>query len=89
MGAHSLKFGGDFRQLGIKAATETSDNTGALVLGGSFSFDRLFTSRTGVGGREFAPAFGLPVDGYVPYNLGEGRVVHALLRRLRTGRLAR
>ena len=54
MGAHSLKFGGDFRQLGIKAATETSDNTGALVLGGSFSFDRLFTVRTGVGGHEFA-----------------------------------
>ena len=73
MGAHSLKFGGDFRQLGIKAATETSDNTGALVLGGSFSFDRLFTSRTGVGGHEFASLLlGLPVDGYVPYNLGEG-----------------
>ena len=30
MGTHSLKFGGDFRQLGIKAATETSPNTGFL-----------------------------------------------------------
>ena len=36
MGTHSLKFGGDFRQLGIKATTETSANTGALVLGGQF-----------------------------------------------------
>ena len=48
-------------------------NTGALNLSGTYSFDRLFTSRAGVGGHEFASLLlGLPVDGSVPYNLGEG-----------------
>jgi trimeric autotransporter adhesin len=72
-GSHSIKAGADARRLGIKVATETSPNTGALALAGSFSFDRLFTSRSGLGGHEFASLLlGLPVDGSVPYNLGEG-----------------
>jgi trimeric autotransporter adhesin len=72
-GSHSIKAGADARRLGIKAATETSPNTGELALAGSFSFDRLFTSRNNVGGHEFASLLlGLPVDGSVPYNLGEG-----------------
>jgi hypothetical protein len=74
MGTHSIKAGADFRQLGIKVTTETSANTGGLILGGSFSFDRFFTSsRAGIGGHEFASLLlGLPVDGSVPFNLGEG-----------------
>jgi hypothetical protein len=73
MGAHSIKGGVDFRELGIKVTSETSPNTGGLYLSGKFSFDRLFTSRGGVGGHEFASLLlGLPVDGAIPYNLGEG-----------------
>ena len=72
-GAHSLKAGADMRKLGIKVTAETSPNTAALFLGGSFSFDRLFTSQNGVGGHEFASLLlGLPVDGGVPFNAGEG-----------------
>jgi hypothetical protein len=72
-GAHSLKAGADMRKLGIKVTSETSPNTAALFLGGSFSFDRLFASRNGVGGHEFASLLlGLPVDGAVPFNAGEG-----------------
>ena len=73
VGTHSIKAGGDVRKLGIKAVTSDSENTGALNLSGTYSFDRLFTSRAGVGGHEFASLLlGLPVDGSVPYNLGEG-----------------
>jgi trimeric autotransporter adhesin len=73
MGAHSLKGGVDFRRLGVKVVTETSDNTGELILGGSYSFDRFFTSRAGVGGHEFASLLlGLPVAGQVPFDLGAG-----------------
>jgi trimeric autotransporter adhesin len=72
-GAHSFKVGADARKLGIKVTSETSPNTGGLFLAGSFSFDRLFTSRNGVGGQEFASLLlGLPVDGSVPYNTGDG-----------------
>ncbi|HSC27253.1 MAG TPA: TonB-dependent receptor, partial [Vicinamibacterales bacterium] len=73
MGTHSLKAGADFRRLGIKVTSETSSNSGGLFLAGSFSFDRLFTSQNGVGGHEFASLLlGLPVDGSVPFNRGEG-----------------
>ena len=89
MGTHNLKAGADVRQLGIKATTETSPNTGALALAGSFSFDRLFTSRNGVGGHEFASLLlGLPRRRLGALQPRRGRVVHALLRRLRPGRLA-
>jgi hypothetical protein len=74
MGAHSLKAGADMRKLGINVTSELSPNTGGLFLGGSFSFDRLFTSQNGVGGHEFASLLlGLPVDGAVPFNEGEGK----------------
>jgi hypothetical protein len=73
MGSHSLKVGADARQLGIKTTAETAANTGGLFLGGSFSFNRLFTSLNGTGGNEFASLLlGLPVDGAVPFNRGEG-----------------
>jgi hypothetical protein len=73
LGTHSLKAGADARRLGIKTTAETSPNTAGLYLAGSFSFDRLFTSQNGVGGSEFASLFlGLPVDGAVPFNRGEG-----------------
>lgn len=74
MGTHSIKAGADFRQLGINVTTETSPTSGGLFLGGSFSFDRLFTSRGGAGGHEFASLLlGVPVDGSVPFNEGEGK----------------
>lgn len=72
-GSHNIKTGVDFRELGIKTTTEVSDNTGARFLAGSFSFNRLFTSRGGVGGHDFASLLlGLPVEGSVPYNDGAG-----------------
>ncbi len=75
MGTHSIKAGADFRQLGINVTTETSPTSGGLFLAGSFSFDRFFTSNlSGVGGHEFASLLlGVPVDGQVPFNLGEGK----------------
>jgi hypothetical protein len=73
MGTHNIKGGVDFRELGIKVTSETSPTTGGLYLSGSYSFDRLFTSRGGIGGHEFASLMlGLPVEGAIPYNLGEG-----------------
>jgi hypothetical protein len=73
-GSHSLKIGADSRQLGINVTAETSPNSGFLYLGGSFGFDRLFTSQNGVGGHEFASLLlGLPVDGAAPFNAGEGK----------------
>jgi hypothetical protein len=73
LGSHSLKAGADARKLGIKVTAETSPNTAALFLAGSFSFDRLFTSQSSIGGHEFASLLlGLPVDGTVPFNTGEG-----------------
>jgi hypothetical protein len=72
LGTHSIKAGGDFRQMGVRVTTEQSP-TASLILGGSFSFDRLFTSRAGAGGHEFASLLlGLPVGGEVPYNFGAG-----------------
>lgn len=73
LGTHSVKAGADFRELGIETTTEVSPTTAARFLAGSFSFNRLFTSRGGVGGHEFASLLlGLPVDGAVPFNSGEG-----------------
>jgi trimeric autotransporter adhesin len=63
---HSVKVGADVRRLGVALATEST-------LGGSFSFDPLFTSRNGTGGHEVASLLlGLPSDGSVPFNAGEG-----------------
>jgi hypothetical protein len=74
MGEHSIKAGADMRKLGIDVTAELSPNSGFLYLGGSYSFDRLFTSRNNVGGHEFASLLlGLPVDGAVPFNAGEGQ----------------
>jgi hypothetical protein len=73
IGAHNIKAGADVRELGIKATTETSPTTGGLFLAGSFSFGRLFSSANGAGGHEFASLLmGVPSEGSVPYNLGEG-----------------
>ncbi len=72
-GTHSVKAGADFRELGIQTTTEVSPNSGARFLAGSFEFNRLFTSRGGGGGHDFASLLlGLPVVGSVPFNAGEG-----------------
>ncbi len=74
-GTHNLKAGVDVRRLGIKVTAELADNTGERFLGGSFSFDRFFTSSASVpgSGHEFASLLlGLPVGGAVPFNSGEG-----------------
>ncbi len=72
-GNHSVKAGADFRELGIETTAEVSPNTGGRFLAGSFEFDRLFTSRNGIGGHDFASLLlGLPVGGAVPFNQGEG-----------------
>jgi hypothetical protein len=72
-GSHSIKAGGDFREMGIQVTTELSPNSGGRFLAGSFEFNRLFTSRSGVGGHDFASLLlGVPVDGSVPFNAGEG-----------------
>ena len=66
VGAHSFKFGADLRRLGVALATESA-------LGGSFSFDPSFTSNGGAGGHELASLLlGLPSDGSVPFNNGQG-----------------
>ena len=77
MGTHSIKVGADLRKMAIQTTTETSDNTGFRFLGGSFEFNRLFSSlRSGnsnVGGHDFASLLlGLPSDGQVPFNDGFG-----------------
>jgi len=61
-GNHSVKVGADVRRLGVALATETA-------LGGSFAFDPLFTSRSGVGGHEVASLLlGLPSSGSAPHD---------------------
>ena len=73
MGTHSIKAGADMRELGLQITTELSPTSGGRFLAGSFEFNRNFTSRGGIGGHEFASLLlGLPVDGSVPYNAGEG-----------------
>jgi hypothetical protein len=73
MGTHSIKAGADFRELGLETTTEVSPNTAARILGGTFSFNRQFTSLNGIGGHDFASLLlGLPVEGAVPFNAGEG-----------------
>jgi hypothetical protein len=65
-GSHSLKAGADVRRLGIETVTESN-------MGGSFTFNRLFTSRAGVGGHELASVLlGVPASGSVPFNRGYG-----------------
>jgi hypothetical protein len=62
MGDHSIKIGADVRRLGVALATETA-------LGGSFSFNSLFTSQNGVGGHEIASVLlGLPYGGSAPHD---------------------
>jgi hypothetical protein len=72
MGNHSLKFGADFRRLGVSLATVCCfDN----ALGGNFNFNNLFTSKSGVtnSGQEIASLLlGLPYQGYAPINDGQG-----------------
>ena len=69
MGEHSIKAGADMRKLGINVTAELSPDSGELYLGGTYSFNSLFTSRNGAGGHEFASLLlGLPVDGGVPFN---------------------
>jgi hypothetical protein len=63
-GSHSLKMGADFRRLGIETVS-------ASLMGGSFTFTRLFTSNNGAGGHELASLLlGAPSSGSVPYNRG-------------------
>ncbi|HUE90020.1 MAG TPA: carboxypeptidase-like regulatory domain-containing protein [Vicinamibacterales bacterium] len=65
-GSHSLKVGADVRRLGIETVTESD-------MGGSFTFNRLFTSNAGVGGHELASILlGVPASGSVPFNRGLG-----------------
>jgi hypothetical protein len=65
-GSHSLKAGADLRKLSVELATE-------LEMGGTFRFDRLFTSNNGVGGHELASVLlGVPAGGSVPFNRGFG-----------------
>lgn len=67
LGSHSLKFGADARRLGVALATESA-------MGGSFGFDRRFTSNLGAAntGHELASVLlGVPSTGSVPYNRGE------------------
>jgi hypothetical protein len=64
-GSHSFKVGADLRKLGVALATETA-------LGGTFEFNRLFTSRNGAGGHEIASLLlGLPSTGSVPHDPAE------------------
>jgi hypothetical protein len=61
-GNHSVKVGADLRRLGVALNTETA-------LGGSFSFDSLFTGRNGSGGHEIASLLlGLPSTGSAPHD---------------------
>ncbi len=65
-GSHNLKLGADARRIGVKLATESA-------MGGTFNFNRLFTSNNGVGGHELASVLlGVPERGSVPFNRGEG-----------------
>jgi hypothetical protein len=69
MGTHSLKAGADVRRMAVELATES-------VMGGQFTFDRLFTSNAGVGGHELASVLlGLPTsssESFVPFDRGFG-----------------
>lgn len=66
MGNHSVKIGADMRRLGIDTVTQSG-------MGGSFTFNRLFTSNAGVGGHELASILlGTPASGSIPFNRGQG-----------------
>lgn len=63
-GSHSFKVGADMRRLGVETVSTTN-------MGGSFNFNRLFTSNGGVGGHELASVLlGVPASGSVPFNRG-------------------
>jgi hypothetical protein len=65
LGSHSFKVGADLRRLGVALATESA-------LGGSFGFNKLFTSNGGVGGNEVASLLlGLPASGSAPHDPAE------------------
>jgi len=65
MGSHNFKVGADLRRLGVTLATESA-------LGGSFGFNKLFTSKAGVGGNEIASLLlGLPASGSAPHDPAE------------------
>jgi hypothetical protein len=66
LGNHSAKFGFDARKMAV-ATVETQE------MGGSFGFNKNFTSLNGVGGHEVASLLlGLPVSGSAPANRGGG-----------------
>jgi trimeric autotransporter adhesin len=66
IGSHSLKVGADVRKLSVELATESE-------MGGTFDFNRLFTSNAGVGGHELASVLlGAAATGSVPFNRGTG-----------------
>ncbi len=72
VGSHSFKFGADMRRLGVALATAIECPNEVPALGGCFRFNRLFTSRNGVGGHEIASLLlGLPFAGSVPHDPGE------------------
>ncbi|HEY3045614.1 MAG TPA: carboxypeptidase-like regulatory domain-containing protein [Vicinamibacterales bacterium] len=72
-GSHSFKVGADFRRLGVALAATVEGPNEVPALGGYFGFNRLFTSRNGVGGHELASLLlGLPFEGSAPANPGEG-----------------
>ena len=63
-GNHSFKVGGDMRKMGVSTVSDTE-------MGGSFTFDRRFTSLNGVGGHELASVLlGAASSGSVPFNDG-------------------
>jgi hypothetical protein len=65
-GTHGVKLGAEVRQLEVTTATQSRPS-------GAFQFNRLFTSKNGVGGHDLASfLLGLPASGFVPANLGEG-----------------
>jgi hypothetical protein len=72
-GSHSFKVGADIRRLGVATQTASEGPNEEPALGGYFGFNRLFTSRNGVGGHELASLLlGLPFEGSAPFNPGNG-----------------
>ena len=91
MGTAQHESGRRRAQSGDKSRRQSIARYRRACAGGQLhSFDPLFTSRNGVGGHEFASLLlGLPVDGSVPFNLGEGKWFTHYYGALRPGRLAR
>ncbi len=71
---HSFKVGADYRRMGVALGNTVGLGPNSEpALGGSFEFNRLFTSKAGVGGNEIASLLlGLPFAGDAPANPGPG-----------------